>query len=441
MPRRRAAPRLQPRQEQQLARGPPGGEVVLRPGGVGQRVGAADPHVELALGDPVEHLAGAPPQLRRVGDVVHQGRPGQEQRSAGVQPLRVDRRHLPAGGSVEHHHAARAQRRQAVVERVLADAVVHHVRARALGRIVDDGTEAVVADDVIGAGAERELGLLAARGGGHDDAAAPLHHLGQQQTDPAGRRVHHGDVAFAHRVGAGDQVVRGHALQDGGGGDLQAHPVRNRDDPVRGQRDLLGVAAARAGPGHVIADRQAGDALPHGRDRTSAFRAGHEGRIGAVVAHSLTLVDVHVVDAGRGDLHDHLPWSRPRLLLLGEPQHLGAAQTLAHYHAHPRTLLSPLPHQLFTSPHGPGPSRPALSEFKILLIGQPGGDLRGGQVGDRQPQQRRDHGQGHRDQHGGEPAAPAPQHDEGHRVAAGGPDSPEPGPHRRTSRRPRRGAW
>ena len=32
----------------------------------------------------------------------------------------------------------------------------------AFGHVVDDGTEAVVADDVIGAGAEREFGLLSA---------------------------------------------------------------------------------------------------------------------------------------------------------------------------------------------------------------------------------------------------------------------------------------
>ena len=38
------------------------------------------------------------------------------------------------------------------------------MRACAFGYIVDDGTEAVVADDVIGACAEREFGLLLAAG-------------------------------------------------------------------------------------------------------------------------------------------------------------------------------------------------------------------------------------------------------------------------------------
>src|SRR6202034_4026821 len=45
-------------QEQQCARGPPGREILLRPPRVGQRIGPADPHVELAAGDPGEDLAG-----------------------------------------------------------------------------------------------------------------------------------------------------------------------------------------------------------------------------------------------------------------------------------------------------------------------------------------------------------------------------------------------
>ena len=217
------------------------------------------------------------------------------------------------------------------------------MRPGAVGSVVDDVAEAVVADDMIGARPERELDLLPAlpaRGGTDDHAAALLHHLGQQQPDASGRRVHHGDVALAHRVGAGAQVVRGHALQDGGCGDLQVDPVGDRHDALGGQRHLLGVAATRARPGHVIAHGQVGDALTHGGDGAGPFRAGHEGRFGPVVADALTLVDVHVVHAGRRHVHDNLAGSRPRRLPLGDGQHLGPAQSLAHYHAHGRTLLS-----------------------------------------------------------------------------------------------------
>src|SRR5580658_1411491 len=74
--------------------------------------------------------------------------PGEEQRSPGVEPLRVERRHLAARGAVQDHAAARAQRRQAVVEGVLADAVVDDVRAAAAGDLIDDLAEAAVAGDV-----------------------------------------------------------------------------------------------------------------------------------------------------------------------------------------------------------------------------------------------------------------------------------------------------
>ena len=85
---------------------------------------------------------------------------------------------------------------------------------------------------------------------------------------------------------------------------------------------------------------------------------------------------------------------------------------------------------------------------QVRVVGQPGGDLGRGQVrqavvqqqrrgpvddghpvfervGDRQPEQRREHGQRHRDSGGGGPAAPAPQHEQGYGIAARGPDGPD----------------
>src|SRR5689334_24862610 len=243
--------------------------------------------------------------------------------------------------------------------------------------VVDDVTEGVVAGDVVGTRAPGELGLLAARGGGDDDAAAPLDHLGQQQADPAGRGVHDRVVTFVYRIGADAQVVRGHALEHGGRGDLQVQPSGHRDG-VRGwQRDLLGVAAARAGPGHAIADGQPGDALAHRADRARALRAGHERRFRPVVADSLALVDVHVVDAGRGHVHHDLARSRTRRLPLGNAQHLRSAQPLADYHAHARTLLLvPSLRQPFTDPGVPEPGTGSAPEPAAIRPGR-GPRLRG----------------------------------------------------------------
>ena len=143
------------RDEQQLSGGAAAGQVLLGAGRVGQRVAAADAHVELAAGHPVQDLTGPPLQFGHVGGVMRQGGPGHEQRPAAVEPLEVEGRHLATGRAVDHEHAA-----------------------------------------------------------------------GQQQADPAGRGMHHGDIAFAHRIGADGQVVRGHPLQERRGGDLRAHPGR-----------------------------------------------------------------------------------------------------------------------------------------------------------------------------------------------------------------------
>src|SRR4051812_39086998 len=86
------ARRASARRQQHLARGLAGGEVLLRLARLVERVARADPDVEAAVGNPAEHLARAVEQLVSGRDVVREARAGQEQRAAGVQPLRVDRR-------------------------------------------------------------------------------------------------------------------------------------------------------------------------------------------------------------------------------------------------------------------------------------------------------------------------------------------------------------
>jgi hypothetical protein len=149
-------------------------------GRLGERVLAADADVKLALGDPCPQVARPPEQLGSVRHVVVQGGPGQEQRAAAVQPLRVHRRDLAAGGPVEHHQAARPQRPQAVVEGCRAHPVVDDVRA-ALSRDPAHGVDdLVVGDHVVGARLGRQPGLGRAGGRRHHDAAEPLDHLGEQ---------------------------------------------------------------------------------------------------------------------------------------------------------------------------------------------------------------------------------------------------------------------
>ena len=80
---------------------------------------SADPDREAAVGDPVEEVTGPPAQFVPGGDVVPQRRPREVRRAGRGQPPWLDRRDRAAGRAVQHHVPARAQRRQAGVERVV----------------------------------------------------------------------------------------------------------------------------------------------------------------------------------------------------------------------------------------------------------------------------------------------------------------------------------
>src|SRR6476661_4878989 len=84
----------------------------------------SDPDVESPAGDGFEDLARAPLQVFPAGDVVEQRGPGEVERAAGMEALRVHRRYRAAGRAVEDEHAAHSQAVHAGVERGLADAVV-----------------------------------------------------------------------------------------------------------------------------------------------------------------------------------------------------------------------------------------------------------------------------------------------------------------------------
>ena len=102
------------------------------------------------------------------------------------------------------------------------------MRRRDFRREVD----VVVEDDVVGAGAARERGLLAGADGGDDARAGGLEHLGEEEADAAGSGVHERDVAGLRLAAAVDEVVRRHALQHRRAGDVVGDAGRDaaRDD-------------------------------------------------------------------------------------------------------------------------------------------------------------------------------------------------------------------
>jgi hypothetical protein len=105
--------------------------------------------------------------------------------------LQVYRRHLPAGPAEEDEVAAGSQGVEALIEGVLAYAVVDDVDALATGDVFRLFGEVLlsVQDHLVRPGAFGELRLLLGRDGTDGARPAQLRELAQKEPDPARRRV------------------------------------------------------------------------------------------------------------------------------------------------------------------------------------------------------------------------------------------------------------
>jgi hypothetical protein len=270
----------------------------------------ADGDLQRAVGDGAEHLPGTPLELVPLGDVVRQRGTGEEQRAAGVQPLDVERRDLPAGRAEEHHRPARAQARQRGVEGVLADSVVDDVRARLAGGLAQrcgQVVRAAVVDHRVGAAGAHRLALLRPAGGADDPGTPGLEQLDEELADPTGRGVDDGDGALRRGIGARDEVVRGETLQRGGRSDVIGHSVGHQDEAGGSDGRVPGAGAGHHRPGDPVPDRDGVDPVAHGDDMTRALAAQDERGLTRVDA--LAQVDVDEVDPHGRHLDEGL--SRP----------------------------------------------------------------------------------------------------------------------------------
>ncbi len=171
--------------------------------------------------------------------------PGDEERAFAAELDQVEGRHRAAGCAKESQHAARAQAVEAPLKGGLAHRVVDHVDALAAGEALDLGFEVLlgVEDHVGGAGLARELGLGWGGDGSDDARADACSHLREQQAHAAGSGVHQRRVAGFQRKGGVGKIVRGHALQHGGGGLLGREAGGDLDQLRRGNQRVLGIAA------------------------------------------------------------------------------------------------------------------------------------------------------------------------------------------------------
>lgn len=121
------------------------------------------------------------------------------------------------------------------------------------------------------------------------------------------------DQAGAARAQPGDvldQVVRGGALEDRGGGQVEWDGVGDPGDLGRRHAGVLGVAAPGDAPGDAVAGRQVRDAGADRDDLAGAFHAEGAGQADGIGGGGRILalagVHVHEVDAGVGDPRHHV---------------------------------------------------------------------------------------------------------------------------------------
>src|SRR5690606_25557005 len=117
-----------------------------------------------------------------------------------------------------------------------------------------------------------------------------------------------------------------------GGGELQVHVVRDRDQPRRVHDRVLGVAPRLPRVGDAVADLHFLDALAHRVDHARTFGARREGE--GELVEPRAVVDVDEIDAGVLEPHPGLarPGLRSRHVL--ETQYLGAAVLVDTNRAH-----------------------------------------------------------------------------------------------------------
>jgi hypothetical protein len=108
-------------------------------------------------------------------------------------------------------------------------------------------------DHMVGAGLLGDGDLLLRRDAPDDMAAPQLDNLGQQQAEPARRRVDEGDVARLYWVEVGREVAGGETLHHHGCRGSIVDRVGDRHQRSGRDRDPLRIASGRIDPGDALA--------------------------------------------------------------------------------------------------------------------------------------------------------------------------------------------
>src|SRR6185369_8723720 len=247
--------RLLDRQDRRPAR-LAGFEIAMRLGRVLEGVALLDFDLHLAALDHIEQLARGSLELRAIGDVIEQRRPGQEQRAllgedSGREGIDGPRRIAEA-----HHQAARPQAIERLQEGVLPDRIVDDRKLLALGDPFNLGGEVLagVDDRVIAAVGPGELGLLVRTDGADHGRSESFRPLADDQPHASGGGVDQDRLARLDPMDRPQQHMGGHALEHHRSGLLSADRIRESYQPVGIDQPLLGITADRAGIGNAVPD-------------------------------------------------------------------------------------------------------------------------------------------------------------------------------------------
>ncbi len=282
---------------------------------------------EDAVAQGLEEGVGGGVAVGRVGGVVAEHGPHHGE-GAGGQARHGERLHRAGGLAEVDQVAARGQAGQGIVEGVLADGVVGHVHAAAVGELLDGVHHVLfpVENHMVAAVAAGAFGFVLAADGADHGGAQVARPLAQQLPDPAGGGLDQDDAALADREDVGEQDAGGEAAHHHAGHQHVVDVVRQAHQPAGVDQALVGVGAVVAGGiGDPVAGGEGGDALAHRFHHAGGFQPGNARQRQGLVepgAH----VDVVEVDADGGLLETHLAGAGLTHRDRFRPQHLRPAR-------------------------------------------------------------------------------------------------------------------
>src|SRR5262245_12687278 len=284
--------------EEERAGRPPALEGAMRLLRLTERPGRPDHDPHGPLPDDLEERAGAGEEILAVRRVVLKPGAREEERAAPGELQGIERRDGPRGVPERDERPAPGEAGERALERRLPDRVEDDRDPLPAGQLLHAGDEVLptVDDRVVAAVGAGERGLLVGPDGADHGGAEAPEPLAGGESAPAGRRVEEDGHPPLDAERAPDEILDRHPLQHRGGRRPIVDPVREGDEPVRGEGAELAVSARRS-PGVAYTRPRGETGYPR------AHRLDHPGRLHADAMREAgpRMKTGAVVDVGEAD--------------------------------------------------------------------------------------------------------------------------------------------